>query len=239
MSMKPTMNRLIPLLGLIFLLISGVIVLNAFNRESNADVTLSEIPVASAPDIDTPADTVRSLSAQVAELLAQTRALTEENSQLRDINTDALAQEQRIEGRLRTELSAEMAQERTRKEKSEDSLLSTLTARIDQLSGKVSQTMPSEAPGFDDIPVGFGYGDGAAAGVHWIEPLGGAAGVPAATAANPPGSLLYPGGPGTALAGPASSAGLSATEAAPPVLSQIFLRSKQISLCLYNYATKA
>ena len=87
-----TMNRVIPIIGGIVVVIAVAVALKSGERKPKPAM-LNDLPTAASPDVDTPADTVRSLSAQVAQMVDQTRRLTEENQKLREQNAAAMDQE--------------------------------------------------------------------------------------------------------------------------------------------------
>ena len=216
------MNRVIPVLGAIILLIGVVVSLRTCARGgTGTSPTMSEVPEAPTPDVDTPADTVRSLSAQVAELLEQSRLLSEENQALRTQNAELIGQERRIEDRVRARVEQDLAKARN----VGDGLLSALTARIDRLSGQVAEgaakpPSPPEAGDWEGIPVGFGYGRGARqATIFWVDPLDedpAEPGTSAGTAFAPGGSLLHPREPVPTQA-PASVAAAEVLDGKRPV----------------------
>lgn len=191
------MNRVIPLIGLVVLAIAVAVVIKSRARQPAAPKVLHELPQAPAPDVDTPADTVRSLSAQVAELIAQTKDLTETNRRLREENTTTQQTEKRVAARVRADLNTDLEQARAR----DDNAITAMSQRLEKLGGLLAQSPPpSVGPPPADMPVGFGYGNqGLGGAVHWIEALDApAAGSPQApdfTAADT-GSLLRPGLPG-------------------------------------------
>ncbi len=164
-----TMNRIIPIIGVIVLAIAIAVVLKSRQRAPQPDM-MTSLPQAPAPDADTPADTVRSLSAKVADLAEHTKRLTEENQRLREANKAAQVQEERVVSRVRNEL----ANEYNRAAQQDNTALSSVTAQLEQLRSRVSKLVATspKTPAAEDMPVGFGYGGGADAGIHWIEDLG-------------------------------------------------------------------
>jgi len=163
-----TMNRIIPFIGAIVLLIAVVVIIKSRQQHPQPQM-MTRLPQAAAPDADTPADTVRSLSAKVAALAENTRRLTEENQHLREENKTTKIQEDRVAARVRKALSSEL----NRSSQQDSNALSGFTAQLEQLRSKVSKIttdMPKTTPP-GDMPVGFGYGDIPGAGIHWIEDL--------------------------------------------------------------------
>ena len=185
-----TMNRVIPLIGGLVVVIAVAVALKSGERKPKPDM-LSTLPRAASPDVDTPADTVRSLSAQVAQMVDQTKRLSDENQKLREQNATALDQEKRVAEKVR----AELAQEFDRAGRRDDQTLNALSQQLEKLRGRLANVQtPAPAPG--DMPVGFGYeGTGLAGTIHWIEgldaPAAGSNGQAAAFAPVTGGSLLH------------------------------------------------
>ena len=218
-----TMNRVIPIIGGIVVVIAVAVALKSGERKPKPDM-MSQLPTAASPDVDTPADTVRSLSAQVAEMTEQTRRLSDENQRLREQNAAALDQEKRVAEKVR----AELAQDIDRAGRRDDQTLNALSQQLEKLRGRlanVQPTTPSPAPG--DMPVGFGYGGtGMADTIHWIEGLDAPAAGPnepsAALAPIPGGSLLHPNTPGGKPAGDPGPVAAGALTAAKTEVKPVY-----------------
>ena len=195
-----TMNRVIPIIGGLVVVIAVAVALKSGERKPKPDM-LSDLPRAASPDVDTPADTVRSLSAQVAQMVDQTRRLTEENQKLREQNATALDQEKRVAAKVR----AELAQDIDRAGRRDDQTLNALSQQLEKLRGRLANVQPP-APAPGDMPVGFGYDGTTTTGtIHWINGLDAPAAGPTdegSTFAPVPGSsLLHPNIPGGKPAG--------------------------------------
>ena len=61
-----TSNRLLPLLAGIVLLMLVFVSLKSCSSDDTDSVLLDKVPVAPSPDADTPADTIKTLTANVA-----------------------------------------------------------------------------------------------------------------------------------------------------------------------------
>ena len=195
-----TMNRVIPIIGGLVVVIAVAVALKSGERKPKPDM-LSDLPRAASPDVDTPADTVRSLSAQVAQMVDQTKRLTEENQKLREQNATALDQEKRVAEKVR----AELAQDIDRAGRRDDQTLNALSQQLEKLRGRLANVQPP-APAPGDMPVGFGYDGTTTTGtIHWINGLDAPAAGPTdegSTFAPVPGSsLLHPNIPGGKPAG--------------------------------------
>ena len=172
-----TSNRLLPLLAGAVLLMLAFVTLKSCNGEPEASLVMKSVPQAPAPDADSPADTIKTLTANVAAMTAEVQALRKDNDLLRKGNRDLLANRQQIEENVATRLKREMiTREKGREARNriDAGVLSSLTARMDALSQTYSQGGPTL--GSQDIPVGLGL-DGVVQGTPptesliWIDPL--------------------------------------------------------------------
>ena len=112
-----TSNRLLPLLAGAVVLMLAFVTLKSCTGEQEARLVMETVPQAPAPDADSPADTIKTLTANVAAMTTEVQALRKENNQLGKDNRDLLASRHQIEpptpsrsaGR-RTELVAPLAE---------------------------------------------------------------------------------------------------------------------------------
>ncbi|MBU2571121.1 MAG: TIGR03752 family integrating conjugative element protein [Gammaproteobacteria bacterium] len=165
-------NKLLPIIaGLVLLMLVFV---GVKSIDSGGDDTLlDKVPVAGTPDADSPADTIRTLTAQVASIKNESEKLQMQNQEL-------LRQRQEIESKVRAELLTEM---RNMKNKEDTTAVGKLTERLDFFKNQLDELTHAQngasqqSPG-SDIPVGFGIGSGDgitlpnAKEIVWIEPLG-------------------------------------------------------------------
>ncbi len=172
-----TSNRLLPMLAGAVLLMLAFVTLKACNGEQESSFVMKSVPQAPAPDADSPADTIKTLTANVAAMTAEVQALRKDNDLLRKGNRDLLANRQQIEENVATRLKREMiAREKGQQERNriDAGVLSTLTARMDAFSQTYSRGGPTM--GNQDIPVGLGL-DGVGQrtlpteSLIWIDPL--------------------------------------------------------------------
>lgn len=164
-------NRLVPILSIAFIAIVVLVLMRGCETDNELAV-LDTVPRAPAPDGDTPADTIRTLTANVAGMTAELRALRQENDTLMKENqrltsgardTDA-AVDRRIADVLKERDQSEsmgLSEQRER--------LESLSDRLDTLSREFS----SIGAGAEDLPVGFGLIPGEEVQVEWqwITPL--------------------------------------------------------------------
>ena len=172
-----TANRLLPLLAGAVVLMLVFVTLKSCNGEQEASLVMETVPQAPAPDADSPADTIKTLTANVAAMTVEVQALRKDNDQLRQGNRDLLANRHQIEENVATRLKRELLsreKDQEARNRIDAGVLSSLTARVDALSQSFSRN--SLTQGSQDIPVGLGL-DGIREGgvptesLIWIDPL--------------------------------------------------------------------
>ena len=133
------------------------------NVEPDA-VLLENVPQASAPDADTPTDTLNTLMANVAAMTAELRQLRGDNAALREDNQALLSARQANEVRLQQQIDEAIAD--YERGASDEKTLAALQRRIDEIAATVS------TPGYSDLPVGLGlYPNEASQETIWVEPM--------------------------------------------------------------------
>jgi integrating conjugative element protein (TIGR03752 family) len=169
-------NKLTPILGAIAVAFLLVVLLRPGKDEPQPELGPLKAP---SPDIDSPADTVRSLSVKLAEMQRESEALRRENQ-------DLLKQRPEIASQVRAELTEEI--KRQREQDAQD-----LARKFEELSKRLSpaaqssaaaQKLPpfpplrpvGQAPG--ELPLGLGqFAPALASDKVWVEPLDAAGGV--------------------------------------------------------------
>lgn len=177
---SPRSNRLLPLLGGAVLLMLVFVTLRSCGGADDA-VVMDAVPSAPAPDADTPADTIMTLTANVAAMESEVEALRQENEALRMQNRSIASEQARIEENVTVRLRREMdrrEQERTEQARGDAGALDDLSARVDRLTDSLA-SRPQGGAG-SDMPVGLGLdGDGTGStgqvALVWIEPFDGGA----------------------------------------------------------------
>ena len=170
-----TSNRLLPLLASVVLLMLVFVSLKSCSTDETDSVLLDKVPVAPSPDADTPADTIKTLTANVAAMTTEVEALRRDNAHLRKENQALIANRTQIEENVATRVKRELiAREKTQENRAriDAGVLSSLTARVDALADSLSKTRTLTPA--NDIPVGLGLdgiGQGAVNEILWIEPL--------------------------------------------------------------------
>ena len=76
----PKQNRLLPILAAVVLLMLVLVLSKSCANKESDNIMLQSVPRASAPDADTPADTIKTLTANVAAMTSELKALRQANS---------------------------------------------------------------------------------------------------------------------------------------------------------------
>ena len=172
-----TSNRLLPILAGVVVLMLAFVTIKSCSNEPDDRVMMEAVPQAPLPDADTPADTIKTLTANVAAMTAEVKALRQDNGKLRNENRQLLNNRVQIEDNVTTRVKRELLSrehDQEARQRMDSSVLSSLTARVDALSQSLSQGEPTQSAG--DIPVGLGFDSGSTGaqpftGLVWINPL--------------------------------------------------------------------
>lgn len=172
-------NRLLPLLAGVVMVLTVFVVVQSCSEGDVKRQVLDAVPKAPEPDADTPADTIKTLTANVSAMTTESRALRQDNAVLKQENQSLLKDRKQIENNVLSRLEKVMqAKEQGNNNVADTSMLSALTARVDALTESLSdkQRYPLKATNTSDIPVGLGLDDlnSTPQGVDtlvWLEPL--------------------------------------------------------------------
>ena len=167
----PTQNRLLPILASVVVAALVVVMFKSCRETGPTPRTLGSVPVAPSADADTPADTIKTLTANVAAMTTEVQALRHDNASLKKDNQTLLADRSQIEEHLNARLDESLASRVKAKETNEadsENALTALTARVDALANSLAAS-PADHQGAD-IPVGLGL-DLADETLTWVEPL--------------------------------------------------------------------
>ena len=174
-----TANRLLPLLAGSVLLILAFVTFKSCSDERTAPKSLASVPQAPSPDADSPADTIKTLTANVAAMTVEVQALRKNNDQLHTENRELLANREQIEENVAVRVQRELLARQNdhgAREQLEPGVLSSLTARVDALSQALTDSRLAQ--GASELPVGLGLDDWTSGvspdSVIWVEPLDGA-----------------------------------------------------------------
>jgi len=172
-----TSNRLLPILAGVVVLMLVFVTLKSCTAENGTDAVMSHVPIAPAPDADTPADTIKTLTANVAAMTSEVVALRGDNANLRKDNQTLIASRTQIEENVATRLRRELLARQhdgENRARIDSGVLASLTHRVDNLAASLARAQTSASN--SDIPVGLGLdgvGGSAVTGpsLVWVEPL--------------------------------------------------------------------
>ena len=161
-------NRLLPILAAMVLLMLVLVLNKSCVDEPTHSVLLDSVPMAPAPDADTPADTIETLTANVAAMTSEMQLLRQANVNLHSDNEKLLQHRDGLEQRVSNRIDDAFA---SREQPQGDAkALRSLSDRIDALSAMLNSSLPSS--GASDMPVGLGLESRyASSELVWIEPL--------------------------------------------------------------------
>lgn len=163
-------NRLLPILAAIVLLMLVLVLSKSCADKDTDNIMLASVPKASAPDADTPADTIKTLTANVAAMTTELKALRKDNDSLRTDNQQLLRSRDELEQRVSNRIEDEFASLEQQQKELDEKGLSSLSDRVDALSAVLLSA--SSDNGISDVPVGLGLEpDYSSSELVWIEPL--------------------------------------------------------------------
>ncbi len=171
-----TSNRLLPILVGLVLLLTLFVGLKSCSDKDTAELGLSAVPQAPKPDADTPADTIKTLTANVSAMTSEVKSLRQENASLKKDSQALIEDRQHIEKNIFTRLQQTLktATAKTDKQRQEaDQQASTLIKKLNARMDALTEGLPSQQPSNSshaDIPIGLGL-DGLGQPVDANEPL--------------------------------------------------------------------
>ncbi|MCY4142706.1 MAG: TIGR03752 family integrating conjugative element protein [Gammaproteobacteria bacterium] len=165
-------NKLLPIVAVVTLLALFFVLLNSCGSDEASPTLLAEVPVSPEPDADSPADTIKTLTANVSELLSEVDALRNDNADLHEAKSD-----------METEFANRIASEITQYHQSQSAVGRRSEGEVSQLREQV-ESLAEQIEGFSismsgsDIPLGIGLDGlaqdqnvGVATSYFWINPL--------------------------------------------------------------------
>ena len=178
MAGRARSNRLLPLLALVVVVMALYVGFKTLQREGALlQGLMAQLPQPTEADADTPAETIRTLTAKVADMTSQLQALRQENQALLNSREEL---RQSLQQELMTAWQAEQAR---RQKPSDDSRLQTLMTQLNELSQRITAIdLKAVQP---ELPISMGEDSGT---TIWVEPLDTALNSEAFSA----GSLLQP-----------------------------------------------
>lgn len=166
-------NKLLPVLGVLGVVLVVAVGWRAFSGGNSTakPVQMTHLPKTTAADADSPAETIKSMAADVIDLKQTARSNA-------DKIKEVLAQKEAIQRELTTTQEAALLQQ----QETNKSVFSRLKSQMDEVTAQLAQlsTRKFSGGGSSDIPIGLGL-DGLAGGtpnnedthVVWIEPMDG------------------------------------------------------------------
>ena len=166
----PKQNRLLPILAAVVLLMLVLVLSKSCTNKESDNIMLQSVPRASAPDADTPADTIKTLTANVAAMTSELKALRQANSGLSADNQKLVQSAKQLEERVVSRIEDEFAARAQETSPADGDILIELRQRVDALAEALTSSFTSK--GQSDIPVGLGLErDYSSSQWVWIEPL--------------------------------------------------------------------
>ena len=174
--LTPRQNRLLPVIAILAILILILVAGRSCRDEEQEMVLLDRVPQAAHPDADTPADTIKTLTANVAAMTAELEGLQQANARLK-ANNESLRQDRKaIDETVAVRIQRELAEREAAQRAQSDQAMASLNARIDALGEALSA---ASEPAGSDIPIGLGWDPALSNDLVWIEPLDATAGATA------------------------------------------------------------
>ena len=172
-----TSNRLLPILAGSVVLMAVLVAVKSCSPNEEQPQLLEAVPQAPKPDADTPADTIKTLTANVSAMTSELNALRRDNTALKQENRDLIKDRKQIENNVLSRVQTALETKRMDAAPTETtSAIAALTARVDSLTNRFgnSSTRPSSTG--SDIPIGLGLdGIGTSAAesesLVWVNPL--------------------------------------------------------------------
>jgi integrating conjugative element protein (TIGR03752 family) len=153
-------NRLLPLLAGSVLVLTVFVALKSCSPESEQAPLLEAVPQAPKPDADTPADTIKTLTANVGAMTSELNALRRDNRTLKQENLDLIEDRQQIENNVLKRLQAIVEAKGVDAGSLETSAtIAALSDRVDSLASQFSASTQQAMTAGSDIPVGLGLTD--------------------------------------------------------------------------------
>jgi cell division protein ZapB len=168
-------NRLLPLLGLVVVAIVGLVGLRLCSNEGAGPVMLEAVPGAPKPDADTPADTIKTLTANVSAMTSELQALRRENDSLAQRNQQLQGDRRIIENNVFSRLQRTLENKRLEEDSEASWAITELRDDLAALRRSLKEVEKTQRTG-SDFRIGTGLEDvvglvPGADGLTWIQPL--------------------------------------------------------------------
>ena len=127
-------RKLVLVVGVLFLLIVVFAILKSCGSDAPRNVSMDSIPHTPTPDADSPADTIKTLTASVSALLDDVRALRRDNQELRENNQLLIDRTVRLERDVTSQLQRELKSRST----SDSRVLAQQTKQLERLEKRLN-----------------------------------------------------------------------------------------------------
>ena len=151
-------NKLIPIISVLAVLGVMFLVVKSCNNDVSEDPFMNFVPESPAPDADSPADTIKTLTANVGELISEVDALRRDHASLREERDD-------IEANIARQFAAEFRD--LRQEQDIQASTSDDWQRIQDRIEEISSAL--EALALDSVPGSYQIGNDNVAGIEGID----------------------------------------------------------------------
>ena len=172
-----TSNRLLPILAGSVVLMAVLVAVKSCSPNEQQLRLLETVPQAPKPDADTPADTIKTLTANVSAMTSELNALRRDNTVLKTENRNIVDDRKQIENNVLSRLQkAQEAKQSNAAPTETTSAIAALTARVDSLTNRFGKSSSQPVSAGSDIPVGLGL-DGVrtsaaeSESLVWVSPL--------------------------------------------------------------------
>ncbi|MCY3885550.1 MAG: TIGR03752 family integrating conjugative element protein [Gammaproteobacteria bacterium] len=165
-------NKLLPIVAVVVLLGMFFVFVNSCGTEDGAPTLLDSVPASPEPDADSPADTIKTLTANVSELISEVDALRKDNADLHEARSDL---ETSFSNKIASKIS-EYHQSQNGAGRRAENELRELFDQIDSLKSQIDdyqlESTGSRIP-LDDGFDGLSYGVGSTETMPfvWIDPI--------------------------------------------------------------------
>ena len=172
-----TSNRLLPILAGSVVLMAVLVAVKSCSPNEEQPQLLEAVPQAPKPDADTPADTIKTLTANVSAMTSELNALRRDNTALKQENRDLIKDRKQIENNVLSRVQTALEAKRSDAAPNETtSAIAALTARVDSLTNRFGTSSTGPSSTGSDIPIGLGLdGIGTSAAesesLVWVNPL--------------------------------------------------------------------
>lgn len=165
-------NKLLPIVAVVTLLVLFFVFMNSCGSGDSAPALLEAVPTSPNPDADSPADTIKTLTANVSELISEVDALRKDNA---DLHVARGEMETVLSNRIASKIS-EYHQSQSGAGQAAETELRQLFDEIDALTDQI-EDLQSDGHKFR-VPIGSGFGGQSQDAIGmastpfvWIDPI--------------------------------------------------------------------